>query len=61
MYEKFSHGTGYEFYYRNNYLLMNWGWDGEGDDGHYSISPNWSINGYNLKYNAKILHNFRQE
>ncbi len=48
-------------YYRDNYLLMNWGWDGDGDDGHYSISPNWSINGYNFKYNAKILHNFRQE
>lgn len=50
-------------YYSNNYLLMNWGWDGDGDGdhGHYSICPNWSINGYNFKYNAKILHNFRQE
>lgn len=48
-------------YYSSNYLLMNWGWDGDGDEGHYSISPDWGINGYNFWRNAKILHNFRQE
>lgn len=47
-------------YYRNNYLLMNWGWDGEDDDGHYSINPNWTAGGVTYSLNARIIHNFRQ-
>lgn len=54
-------------YYSDNYLLMNWGWDGENDNeggqgqGHYSIMPNWNVGTSNYCRNAKILHNFRQE
>lgn len=48
-------------YYRNNYLLMNWGWDGEYDNAHYSINPDWSVAGYNFWRDARIIHNFRQE
>lgn len=48
-------------YHRSDYLLMNWGWDADGDGGHYSINPDWSNNGYNFCRNAKVLHNFRQE
>lgn len=47
-------------YHREQYLLMNWGWDGEYDDAHYSISANWTVGNATYRNNAKILHNFRQ-
>lgn len=48
-------------YYRDNYLLMNWGCNGANDDGYYSINANWTANGVNFWKNAKIIHNFRQQ
>ena len=46
------------------YLLMNWGWNGFGDNGKYSPSVNgdWIINNppdtYNFKYSKKIIYDF---
>lgn len=46
------------------YLLMNWGWNGFGDNGKYSPSVNgdWIINNppdtYNFKYSKKIMYDF---
>ena len=39
------------------YLLMNYGWDGDYDDGHYSIlkySNDWALG---LNYNKLIFYN----
>jgi hypothetical protein len=50
-------------YYRNNYLLMNWGWDGYADDassyGYYSLTPGWKVKGYDFKDVPVIYYNFR--
>lgn len=47
-------------YRTDNYLTMNWGWDGDYDNGHYSINPDWTVSNYRFWRDAKIIHNFRQ-
>lgn len=49
-------------YYDNDtrYLLMNWGWDGDGNS--LEFSPNaeiWSAGGHNYRYNKRIYFNVR--
>lgn len=43
-------------------LLMNWGYNGSGDSGHYSIesSDAWSYNSFDYVVNKKILYGFEQ-
>lgn len=47
-------------YHNDNYLQMNWGWDGKYNSGNYSIDPNWTVNGQKFSREARIIHNFRQ-
>lgn len=46
----------------SDYLLMNWGWDGQYDDGRYSITPNWNPNAAtgNFNRNPLITYGFNQ-
>lgn len=45
-----------------HYLLMNWGYDGDGDDGHYSIetSEAWQIWDRYYTLNREIMYDFSQ-
>lgn len=52
------------FYDNEEYLLMNWGWDGEYDnyddfEARYSISPGWSVQNQYLYRNISIFTNYR--
>lgn len=40
--------------------MMNWGFDGNGDNNLYSpsINADWTISSYNFKYSKKILYDF---
>lgn len=42
------------------YLLMNWGYDGQGDDGFYSLLPEWTYGEDNYNRSPQIVYNFRQ-
>lgn len=50
-----------ETYNTSDFLLMNWGYDGDGDDGYYSVYPSigWSYQNRNYNYDKKIHYNFR--
>lgn len=42
------------------FLIMNWGFDGYGDDGYYSTFPSETWNyGYNYNYDKTIYYDFR--
>ena len=45
------------------YLLMNWGGDGAGDNGYYSTYPSsgWGPSDAEYKYNKTIYYNFRKK
>lgn len=45
----------------SDYLLMNWGYDGDLDDGYYSTYPStaWTIDDNNYNYDKKIYYNYR--
>lgn len=42
------------------YIMMNWGYDGYGDNNLYSpsINADWTISSYNFKYSKKIMYDF---
>ena len=46
---------------RTDFLLMNWGYDGEDDDNYYSTYPSatWEANVYEFEYNKIIYYDFR--
>lgn len=48
--------------YKDNYLLMNWGWDGKDDDNKYalSVSSVWNAGNWGYHYKKKIQYNIRK-
>ena len=44
-----------------NYIQMNWGYDGRGDNTFYALGANWyeSINSLTYQYQKKMLYNFQ--
>lgn len=49
-------------YWNNIYFLMNWGYDGFGDDAYYwaSDEATWSIDTFHYNQKVKMITNFRQ-
>lgn len=47
--------------YTNNYLLMNWGWNGLDNNGYFASHPSagWIGDNNNYKYNKEINYDFR--
>lgn len=43
-----------------DYLLMNWGWDGYGDNSLYASGPNatWQVDDYHYRFDRDIVYNF---
>lgn len=50
----------FETYGTASYWLMNWGYDGHYDSGHYSVGPSseWNANGGSHLYNRTIYYDF---
>jgi nuclear transport factor 2 (NTF2) superfamily protein len=63
---KYNINSEYDIIFEENsstgeYLLMNWGYDGDNDNGYFSTYPDasWTNGSREYKYDKKIHYDFR--
>lgn len=50
-----------EYISTSNLLMINWGWNGSGDNGRYSYNGDWNAGGYNFQYKRSMIIGFTKK